>query len=568
MRSKISEHTYQISQLILYLFLCNLVFVSGLLFFHVTVNRLSFILSVVLAFLMWKRVNRESDLHDSVYILLEFVILLIVCMMIAGSVYSNDCDGNAYHKMAVGLLKNGWNPIAESADIFGARYFGADQIPTSGIWIDHYAKASWIFASGIYSLTGNIECGKVYNILSAIAGCGILYHYLQIKFAGRTCGNVIIAFLTMFNPILIAQVFTYYIDGYLCIMLFILIVGLFMSLEDDRELRRKGWLLIVPAMIVLGNIKFTGLLYGGIYCVLFYGLSIYKHFNSDSVNTHRKHFLRYGLIAVVTVFFVGYPTYVQNFLEHGNPVYPLAGDGNTMSMMIYNAPAGFEGRSNVFKLFYSLFSKMENVSYDLSRPLPELKLPFTMTYLEYLQLNGCDTRIEGFGFLFSGILIISVLLLVYFFRKAWKERKKWLLVCLGANVLLIVLLLLVISESWWARYSPYFYLLVVFAMVLCQRDQQRGIKVWFAVLACLLFLNNMLFLRLASFYERSSYSITQTFRELEGKEIYLLRENSLTGLYFNLKDYEIHYHLVEETDSELEKKMYYDYLTYEEIDSP
>ena len=239
-----------------------------------------------------------------------------------------------------------------------------------------------------------------------------------------------------------------------------------------------------------------------------------------------------------------------------------------MSMMIYNAPAGFEGRSNVFKLFYSLFSKMENVSYDLSRPLPELKLPFTMTYLEYLQLNGCDTRIEGFGFLFSGILIISVLLLVYFFRKAWKERKKWLLVCLGANVLLIVLLLLVISESWWARYSPYFYLLVVFAMVLCQRDQQRGIKVWFAVLACLLFLNNMLFLRLASFYERSSYSITQTFRELEGKEIYLLRENSLTGLYFNLKDYEIHYHLVEETDSELEKKMYYDYLTYEEIDSP
>lgn len=131
-----------------------------------------------------------------------------------------------------------------------------------------------------------------------------------------------------------------------------------------------------------------------------------------------------------------------------------------------------------------------------------------------------------------------------------------------------MLLLLVISESWWARYSPYFYLLAVFAMVLCQCYKQRGFRIYFAVLASLLFINNILCLRLPVLYERSSYSITQTFEELEGEEIYLLREDYFTGLYFNLEDYDIHYMLVDEIDGESGQKMYYDFLTYEKIDLP
>lgn len=486
-------------------------------------------------------------------------------MMIVGAVYSNDCDGNSYHKMAVGLLKNGWNPIAESADTFGTRYFGTSEVQTSGIWIDHYAKASWIFAASVYSLTGNIECGKVYSLLSAIAGFGFLYHYLELKFGNGKFSNVVISFLTMYNPILIAQMFGYYIDGYLGIMLYILIIGLFMFLEDSTELKRDSWFIIVPAMVVLGNIKFTGLLYGGIYCILFYVLSIYQNRSESAVKTHLIHLVQFILIAVVTVVFAGYPTYVQNFMYHGNPVYPLAGDGNMISMMIYNAPAGFEGKSNIYKLFYSIFSKMENVSYDLSRPLPELKLPFTMTYMEYLQLNGCDTRIEGFGFLFSGIFIMSIVFLAYCFIKSIKKKQeKKYVILFGANILLIVFLSLAISESWWARYSPYFYLSVIFAMVICQCYKKRGIKIYFVLLASLLFINNILFLRLAVFYERSSYFITQTFKELDGKDINLLKEKSLTGLYFNLEDNNIHYRLVDEIDDSFEKKMYYDYLTYEE----
>ena len=51
--------------------------------------------------------------------------------------------------MVIGCLKNGWNPIYESARSFVNGYFNDSKIDSCAIWIDHYGKASWIFA-GIF----------------------------------------------------------------------------------------------------------------------------------------------------------------------------------------------------------------------------------------------------------------------------------------------------------------------------------------------------------------------------------------------------------------------------------
>lgn len=564
-------YAYEIARLILYTFFSNLILITFYLFFNIPINILSFPLSIILACLIWKKINHQVKRRDSTYILFIFMIILIMCTLISGSVYfsSADWDGNAYHKVATGLLKNGWNPLAESGDSFGHRYFGSDKATIYGIWIDHYGKASWIFAASLYFLTGNIECGKVYNLLAVIAGFGVLYYCLTIKLGYKKYSNAIIALLTVFNPVSIAQIFMYYNDGYLGNMLYILIAGLWMYLDHSIEIRKQGWSIIIPSMIVLGNIKFTGLLYGGLFCVLFWALSIYKEFKRESIVKHVKNAVYFAVIAVITIGYAGFSTYIQNWISHGNPVYPLAGEGNLNdAIMITNGPAGFEGKPNIYKLFYAVFGKTENLSYNLDKPLPTLKIPFTVSYNEYLQLGGTsDTRIGGFGILFSGILLMSMILIVICILKLVKEGQKKTACCFLANILLITILSITISESWWARYSPYFYLLVIIAMIITQYYCKiRNLKIFFLILATLLLINNILFLKGERYFLKTSYFIRQDFEKLENKKINVFARYPLSGMYFNLEDYNIDYTIVDVIDPNKGGTTYYDCLEYEMVE--
>ncbi len=206
------------------------------------------------------------------HIVLTTVICIFIFMAgtyICGHLYSIDWDGNAYHKMAIGCLKNGWNPIYESAQSFVNGYFNDSKIDSCAIWIDHYGKASWIFAANIYALTGKIECGKVYQLLAMESLFCMAAPYM-IRKGIKKWTAVMVSILLVVNPVSFVQIFSYYVDGFLFSYLFILILGLTRLLDaENREQRKITWLVIVCSMSVLANIKFTGLLYGGIYCVAY-----------------------------------------------------------------------------------------------------------------------------------------------------------------------------------------------------------------------------------------------------------------------------------------------------------
>jgi len=194
-----------------------------------------------------------SEMRRGIYsFLLAFAALTLLC----GLLYEVSWDGNAYHKPAVGALANGWNPMVSSID----DYLRANNLsfPASpAICVDHYAKATWLFAASVYKVTGNIECGKVYHPLMALALFCIAAHYfLQKKSRFTRKQAITLAALAAVNPITLPQLLTYTNDGILCSTLFIVILSLGTLTDKSYTLPKPfqwcaalcglcGWLLLL-----------------------------------------------------------------------------------------------------------------------------------------------------------------------------------------------------------------------------------------------------------------------------------------------------------------------------------
>lgn len=156
-------------------------------------------------------------------------------------------------------------------------------------------------------------------------------------------------------------------------------------------------MVIFPSMIIMGNIKFTGLAYGGIFCVIFFLYSVAKSWNVKTMREHLISMAQFTLLAVVTIFVVGYTIYITNIVNYNNLFYPLMGEGKE-DIMTNNSPAGFQGKSSIYKLFYGLFGKCSNLGFDEKQPLPKVKIPFTVSFNEVIVcIRSRDTRIGGFG---------------------------------------------------------------------------------------------------------------------------------------------------------------------------
>ena len=116
--------------------------------------------------------------------------------------------------------------------------------------------------------------------------------------------------------------------------------------------------------------------------------------------------------------------------------------------MVHQMPANFSGKSRLEKFARSLFSRSEDAQF----PYPsQLKIPF-MVYISELKAFGSpgpDTRVGGFGPLFSGILIYGFLLGL---ATGFCQKKKiW---PMAQAMAIVFLTILVNPECWWSRFAP------------------------------------------------------------------------------------------------------------------
>jgi hypothetical protein len=374
---------------------------------------------------------------------LTFLAVLIVSVLLSKSFYDISWDGQTYHQEAVIQLANGWNPFHQISS--------PEEVHK--IWLTHYAKGSWIDAAALYQLTHSIETSKAFNILFIISsfflGISALINIPRINLAQA----LILSGLLAFNPVSICQSLSFYIDGQQASLLVSLLAISYLLIVRTEYIRLLN-VVYLANICILANIKFTSLVYASI---LIFSLIVWLLIKRNS-HIAVKVVIVGSLSLLLGVGFIGYNPYVTNTFYHGHPFYPLAG-ANKIDIISTNIPKNFIGKNRLEKLFLSTFSESAST---YPPEASKLKLPLTIQSVKEREyFTNTDVRVAGFGPLFSGAIILTLIVCLLSLRRDLiKTRMTVLLASLLMSSILIN------PEAWWARYVPQLWMLPLLFSIL------------------------------------------------------------------------------------------------------
>lgn len=530
-----SIYLYELGLMII-LFIFNVIFISSIMFtIKISITKYNVILALLFTLIFSNIYFFKKDEKAKLIILKDFLFLFIIIfsIFISCKTYDLSWDGNSYHKTAIGELKNGWNPNYETIENFNESDKNSLKLnDTHAIWNNHYAKGQWIFAANIYKVTNNIESGKCLNILLMITVFLILLSFLIVRI--NIILSLLISILVSFNPITIAQMFTFYNDQ-LIFNLVIIELIILQKIYSNKEIENTkiNYLGLLLTLLILVNIKFTGIAYGGIIMLFYYIISLIKP------NFRKKYIKNFTLIGILTVLvgicFIGYSTYIRNFIDHSNPLYPLFGK-EKIDIMIMNEPRQFVEMNRIEKFIYANFSKTANITASQAENL-SLKIPFTFSQEELELLSIPDLRIGGYGVLFGGILILSTIIIsigLYFIY--FKDKK--LFFRLGSVVFIIVFMILILDESWWARYLPQVYILPFIAIYILDKYRNKKINnILITLLLGLLIVNTGYFVKYNTQFNIERFkNIKNELSNLNDNCNYLIYTSDFNGAVYNIQD--------------------------------
>ncbi|RYE30701.1 MAG: hypothetical protein EOP42_11760 [Sphingobacteriaceae bacterium] len=417
----------------------------------------AFVLTAGMYFLICKK--QLIDNRSLIKAILISIAVIIISIIAALSLYDVTYDGQSYHQEGIYQLKNGWNSFRVL-------------LPKSvnmAIYINHYGKGVEIPQSTLYALTHQIESAKATNfILFSAVFCLTLSLLLGLnKITPFKC--ILSALLATCNPIIINQLISTYVDGQLALMIqsfFITAIWLIAG---------SGYtsLLLLASVIVIGaNVKFTGVVYIVIFSISFLAWLLFN----KKIELFKNVLYTSLFSGVVAILLAGYNPYVVNMVKFSHPFYPLMGK-QKVDIVGYNLPNGFEQKNGMNKLFTSLFAHTDNQISNKQKTV-DLKLPFAINKTDILNASKVDTRIAGFGPFFSGILLLSAVLLCLLLAQPGKFILIKNMLYLAAAIVVAVLIM---PESWWARYIPqtwYLPIIVILAAELYAANKFQVLKLF------------------------------------------------------------------------------------------
>ena len=395
--------------------------------------------------------------------------VLIGSVLIAGSFYDVSFDGQWYHEETVILLKQGYNPAHQK--ISGRPYedvgetsvgwcTGVDKpmpnqvssghhvVSVKFININNFRKGTEVIAAAVYGVTGRVETGKAVNGMLIAASFFLCLALLYKVDRIRSYKKWILAALVAFNPISLMQLNSFCVDGDLaCTLICLLAVNLLLLDEMNRY-----YLILLGAVIVLAvNIKFTNVVFAGIFCSLFLTiLFVYKKRETF------KQVLKVGIIAGVTgLFLCGYNPYITNLIDKHDPFYGLS---ETRDVIRRLTPPLFLHLDRFGKLFFSLSAHQGWNSADKRSVWEIPKIPFSLNKEDIIDAKEAQQELSAFGPFFSGALLLTfplfVLVLVRFPQSSFLR----LLLAVSLAILLTVFLM---PDPWWGRFVPQLWLFPV-----------------------------------------------------------------------------------------------------------
>jgi len=421
-----------------------MVLLLGSLFFFLDLAFLAFLfpLSLLAVVLLSAAFRSFFSLSKKVYrnTLLLFFFLVFISGLLCLVLFDNSWDGQTYHMQTALSLSAGWNPFYTliSSDIANAT------------WVNHYPRAFELLGVSYFAFIKNIEIIKISNILVAWASLAASVQFFSQQAQFSVFTKRLLVTVTWLNPISTTQLFSGMVDGQVYNLLIIVVVG-FLGAQHSRLLVVAA----ISALVILASLKFTGL----VYAILFLGFGLLYWLVKKHITIFAA--LRMGVIFIFLTGFINFSPYGTNIKREQHIFFPLVGVAPVNIMIGTNMPEGFKDQNRFNKFFSSLTARSSNVHGSNVAPMPVPKFPFTIRLSELTVFKASSVLYGAMGPLFSGVLAISIFLLLCVFFALSPARFK-------LNVLLLMFVSFTIflnPECWVSRYVPQLWVIPIIILL-------------------------------------------------------------------------------------------------------
>ena len=142
------------TSIFLLMLMANILIGTTLLFFcKITITPFHLPGFILLTSLFYFFLRRKVTKKEILTTIILSLLIVSLSTLISSFMFDRSSDGNTYHKDAIGVLKEGFNPVYESSvKQIKKRQDDSKTLTNYSIWTDHYAKANWIIAANFYSL--------------------------------------------------------------------------------------------------------------------------------------------------------------------------------------------------------------------------------------------------------------------------------------------------------------------------------------------------------------------------------------------------------------------------------
>ena len=308
-------------------------------------------------------------------------------------------DSRQYHAPSVRNIVNGFNPYLHTQ-----------------IWHYTYPAAHWLLSASLILWTQSFEANFAFTLVASFVAFLCARRFLFLLEISRPWRFWLSA-LFVANPFTMLRIFSFYNDGLLVSTLLSVFLLMLCFVRDkgsgkqDRRRRLRTAFGIVALFVVLVNLKFTGLAYGGVLglTALAYGLRR---------GVSRRRFVQLAGLGAFSFFLgvgvFGFYPYVVNTMRHQNPFHPATlfdKQANSKAAIIFEKydPA-FVNMSQYEHWWVALFGKTKRGERGvMHEPLP----PFSFS-------DTASWEKGGFGSFFSGSFLLCLTLVFWARHKgAW-----------------------------------------------------------------------------------------------------------------------------------------------------
>ena len=362
------------------------------------------------ALLLWAvavvLLHRDKSWQKIAAQLLMFLATFALIALATSQLLDTGYDTRVYHHKAIQALLDGANPFYEPLK-----------------WVTFaYPAAHWLLSSSLILWTNSIEASFALTAPAMLTAFICSWRFIETLPAINRTWRLLLATLLVANPIATWMLFNHYNDGMLVSTLlssFMLMLAFVSQSKNAKQKAQKSrtrryYIYITASLILLINIKFTGLLFGAILGItaVAYGIAVNK--NKQARKTILQ-MLALGTIApILAVIYFGFFPYATSTIHNKNPFHSTNRhdkQGNKLGTIFYNFyDPEFNNRSNYEKWWIALFSKPEAGVKNFSKPAP----------LPPFSSSSPFSFANGYGSNFSGVMLLC-LTLVFFIRNkaAW-----------------------------------------------------------------------------------------------------------------------------------------------------